>query len=178
LKVLKKVIALILLFFILFVNNGYYLYFKYLQYSIRLEVRREIENGRQNENLSLIIISFANNEKINWTEKGREFKYKGAMYDVVKTQIENGIKYYYCFNDVKEKNLISKFLTGGKKKKRHLLFFQKVLNNKYLAGRISTPNNKLKHANPFSLYMSFYNSLIIGNISHPPQSDFSFKYYI
>ena len=169
---IKKVISLILLFFILFVSNGYFLYFKYLQYSIRQEVREEIKNGLKGKDLPLIIVSPAKGEEIVWTEKGKEFKYKGSMYDIAKTQIKNGKKYYYCINDVKEKNLISNFLTGNKKTRRHFLLFQKVLNNKYLAGDISTQTVPVKYLLNFPRLKTFYYSVIIGNIYHPPQTNF------
>ena len=68
------------------------------------------ELARNNVEDELTVIDFTTNEKkIYWEEEGKEFSFKGEMYDVVKTKIINGKKYLYCINDEVELKLINKY---------------------------------------------------------------------
>ena len=58
----------------------------------------------------LIIISLTDNaHQIFWEEEGREFHYKGEMYDVIKSKTVGGKVLLYCINDKIEKILIDKY---------------------------------------------------------------------
>ncbi|NPA44194.1 MAG: hypothetical protein GXO49_01535, partial [Chlorobi bacterium] len=101
---MKKSISLILLIVILLVSNGYYLYFKYLQNNIQKEMKQVVKSGLSEKDFSVIVVSEENEKEIIWIKKNKEFRYKGFMYDIVKTKQLNNKKYYYCINDIKEKN--------------------------------------------------------------------------
>ena len=54
-------------------------------------------------------ISLAANKKdIEWEEAGKEFSFKGQMYDVVRTRLVNGQTILICSNDEKEDQLLER----------------------------------------------------------------------
>ncbi len=154
----------------LFVSNGYYLYFKYLQYNIQHIIQQEIKKGMNEKELSLIIVSVKNKKEIFWIKKNKEFKYKDKMYDVVKIKILNKQKYFYCINDIKEKHLITIFSENNKRKNNLVLKLSKILNNKYFPKTYFVNI----HFNPIEVRFTennlFYKSKIIDIISPPPKS--------
>jgi predicted transcriptional regulator len=149
------------------------LYFKYLQHNIQQEINNEIKEGLNEKDLSVVIIPLKDENKITWTKKNKEFKYKGLMYDVVKTKIKNGKKYYYCINDVKEKKLITSFFRNNRRKNKSLLKLKKILSKKYLSNKFSK-RISIKNTN---LYLfenqEFYKSKILEVLSPPPEFNFS-----
>ncbi|MEO6220819.1 MAG: hypothetical protein ABIO81_10355 [Ginsengibacter sp.] len=71
------------------------------------------------------VVSYNNNYKqIYWEEEGKEFSFKGEMYDVVKIKIINDEVVLYCIHDKKEKmlidnyNLITKNNSSSEKKRK------------------------------------------------------------
>ena len=166
---MRKFTSLILLVIILFVSNGYHLYFKYLQYQIQEEVKHEIKNGLNEKDLSLIIVSTKNINKIKWTKKNKEFSYKGEMYDVVKIKTENNKTYFYCLNDVKEKDLIANYSHHNRHKNNILSILKKVLNSKYIQKSLILNS---KHGNTdihFSNFTQLYKSVFSEILSPPPK---------
>lgn len=54
-------------------------------------------------------ISLTANEKdIKWEETGKEFSFKGQLYDVVRTRLVNGQTILICSNDEKEDQLLDR----------------------------------------------------------------------
>lgn len=149
------------------------MYFKYLQHNIQQEINNEIKEGLNEKDLSVVIIPLKDENKIIWTKKNKEFKYKGLMYDVVKTKIKNGKKYYYCINDVKEKQLITSFFRNNRRKNKFLFKLKKNLSKKYLSKKFSTKVS-IKNTNVFVFEnQAFYKSKILEVLSPPPKFNFS-----
>jgi hypothetical protein len=166
---MKKTISLILLTSILFISNGYYLYFKYLQHSIHQEIKHEIIKGLNEEDLSLIIVPLTEVRNIEWTKLNKEFVYNGLMYDVVKTKIKNNKKYYYCINDNKEEKLIAYYLSHNKRRNKLLLLLKKLYSHKYFPNSFSI-NIKTSIANIYhDRCQNTYRSIYIETIPPPPQ---------
>ncbi|NPA67836.1 MAG: hypothetical protein GXO50_04415, partial [Chlorobi bacterium] len=117
---MKKIVSAVFVFLFLFNIAGYYLWFGLQRYEIRKDVKTEIKKRMRlkKEALTLIIISEENKNEVLWIKIGKEFKYRGALYDVVSFEQKNGKKYYYCINDVKEKQLIEQFLKTHKTSER------------------------------------------------------------
>ncbi len=166
---MRKYISLILLITILFISNGYYLFFKYFQHSINKEIKQEIRKGINEEELSIFVIPINEVENIKWTKKDKEFIYKGLMYDVVKSKIVNNKKYYYCINDSKEEELISYYTRHRRRKNKLLIILKKVLNNKYLPEEHIV--NTVIHKTDFNFYdyKKLYKSVYLETLSPPPQ---------
>ena len=54
-------------------------------------------------------ISLTANEKdIKWEEAGKEFSFKGQLYDVIRTRLVNGQTILICSNDEKEDQLLGR----------------------------------------------------------------------
>lgn len=109
--------------FFLFNIGGYYLWFSYVKNNIQKEIRREIRQGLSEKDLTLISMPVNDESGICWIKPGKEFTFNGKMYDVVKITINNNRKFYYCIDDVKEKNLIAGFskIPESNQKARKLL---------------------------------------------------------
>lgn len=149
------------------------MYFKYLQHNIQQEINNEIKEGLNEKDLSVVIIPLKDENKIIWTKKNKEFKYKGLMYDVVKTKIKNGNKYYYCINDVKEKKLITSFFRNNRRKNKSLLKLKNILSKKYLSNKFSK-RISIKNTNIYLFEnQEFYKSKILEVLSPPPEFNFS-----
>ena len=106
---LKNYLTLTILMFFLFNIVGYYLWFSYLKFNIQKEVTQEIRQGTAEKDLTLITVSINDESGICWLKAGKEFTYRGEMFDVVKIKICKDKKYIYCINDTREKKLISDF---------------------------------------------------------------------
>jgi len=166
---MKKYISITLLSIFLFLGFGYQLYFQFLQYNIQQEIKREIRNGLNEQNLTLIVVSSKNENEIHWIKKDKEFKYKGLMYDVIKTTTKGGKKYYFCINDIKEKELIVNYTRHNKRRKKALLRLRKVLSNKYIAENLFE-NLKIYKADIYFVeYRQNYNSIFSETLSPPPK---------
>jgi hypothetical protein len=166
---MKKYISLILLITILFVSNGYYLYFKHLQHKIKEEIKHEIKNKLSDNELSVVIISSENKKQISWKEKDKEFSYNGEMYDIVKTKTLNNKTYYYCIKDTKEKNLIANYTRHNRRRNKTLLKLRKVLSNKYFPEKFII-NTKTNNADIyFTDYQQNYTSVYLETLSPPPK---------
>jgi hypothetical protein len=123
--------------FFLFDTAGYFLLFCLRQDITRREIRREIRMGLKEGQLTLITVTGNDESGISWIEPGREFRFRGEMYDVVKIRTENQAKYYYCIKDVKEKQLIAEFNKSRKAKKEDGKK-REIFNFQYLPAPFST----------------------------------------
>lgn len=114
----KRVLIGFLLMVFLYNAGGYYLCFSYYQQSIRREMKMRIRRGLPQEELTEIIVGLHHNKistseakaGISWVKPGKKFRYKGGLYDVVKTSFKNGKKHIYCINDTREKKLLTELM--------------------------------------------------------------------
>jgi len=84
---------------------GYLLIFKIQQYQIRKEIKQRIKAGVPENELVLLKIPRALEEKPNPVFQRiheREFRYEGKMYDIVRREIHGDTTWYYCVSDEKE----------------------------------------------------------------------------
>ena len=89
-----------------------------MRFKIKRDIKQEISAGTNKDDLTLFILPENNNHTFKWIENGKEFRYQGDMFDVVKIRIKDHKKYIYCLNDIKEKQLITKYLKTQKSKKK------------------------------------------------------------
>jgi hypothetical protein len=107
-KRMRKCIALALVFTLLFDNGMYYYFFHAIRQEIRRDQMEKVEEGTEVEASAVIHVTPQNAGELQWTRSGKEFRYKGSMYDVIRKAV-NGINtYYYCMFDKKESSLVSK----------------------------------------------------------------------
>ena len=165
---LRKYIPVILIFIFLSDLGGYYIWFSIRQNKVQKEIRQEVREGLKEEDLSLIIVPDGEESGIAWVESGREFRYQGEMYDVVKTIIQNQKIYYYCIRDFKEKQLIANYNKNHRSGKEAVKIIRKF-NYQYIPEK----NLPADLAYPFDLAIpeiaAFYTSNIIEIHSPPPK---------
>jgi hypothetical protein len=102
---MKKVLSIILVLFLGYNFAGYFYLYKIKQDQIREEIKENILYKIPVDQLILIKSFSGSCEKISWLEKNKEFRFKGCMYDVVKTKVIGDTTYYYCYNDIREARL-------------------------------------------------------------------------
>jgi hypothetical protein len=105
---MKTLLSIFLTFVFLYSIVGFYLNFVMEQCMIKKEIKEKILKKLPENELTVIKISFENREKIIWEEEGKEFRFGGCMYDVVKIRQVYDTTFYYCFCDVKESRLLTK----------------------------------------------------------------------
>ena len=105
---LKKLSLILLIFVLAYSQVGYYFVLRHSQ-SLQKEVIKEKILSQLKEEELKIISASDNHQQIYWEEEGKEFLFKGEMYDVVKTKIVNGKVMLYCINDKKERELVDNY---------------------------------------------------------------------
>lgn len=78
---------------------------QFQKYQIKKNVKERIIAQMDVE--ELVLLKFSDDEKqtLLFWENSKEFEFKDQMYDVVKTEVKNGITYYYCWPDDQETKL-------------------------------------------------------------------------
>lgn len=104
---MKKTAVIFLLSIFLFNTVGYFIAFKAVQFEIKTEVQSEIIQGLNINELTSVTINKNNLGTIEWFEDGKEMRYKGEMYDVVKSAECATSITYYCINDKQEESLFA-----------------------------------------------------------------------
>jgi hypothetical protein len=90
---------------LLYGQLGYYISGRISQYQLKLAVKERIWNEAPDSCFEAVVLS-GNEKNISWEEKGKEFSYKGLMYDVAKTKTINGKTILFCVNDKMEDQLL------------------------------------------------------------------------
>lgn len=174
---LKRILSIFLLTVFLFDLLGYIPMFKFAQYKIQKEIKTLLKKGVPEDKLHIISIPVKNVKDIDWKREGKEFRYKGSMYDVVRRETHKDTIHYHCVNDQQETQLFA-----------HLeeMVDQQMNNDKSPAGR--TAKNLLKlfwsfkyvpsqnfdfvlpdsKANPENFIYSFFYSPVFIEIPTPP----------
>ena len=104
---MKKIVSIVLVFVFFYSFIGFYLNFEIEQCRIKEEIKEKIIGNADERELTLLKISTRDQGRIKWTEEGKEFRYEGEMFDVVKVKTGTDTTCYYCFCDSKENKLLS-----------------------------------------------------------------------
>ena len=115
---MKAFFTITLLLALGFNHVGYYFVMLVSQYQLKEQMEEAIHNNLTEKEMEVICYT-DNSKDIFWEEEGKEFSFKGEMYDVVKTALVKGKKLIYCVNDKKEKLLIEKYNTLTKNNSRN-----------------------------------------------------------
>ena len=102
---MKKALAASLLLILFTSQVGYYFIYTIHQHIIKEEVERELLAQIPESSLEVIIAEQVA-DKIEWTEKNKEFSLDGVLYDVARIEKKEGETFLYCINDKKEKQLL------------------------------------------------------------------------
>ena len=93
---------------LVFSQVGYYAVMRHTQESHRELIKEQLHNNLKEDEMEVISLT-DNANQIYWMEEGKEFLYKGEMYDVVKSKTVAGKTILYCINDKKEKELVDNY---------------------------------------------------------------------
>ena len=172
---MKKILSFALIFAIFYSLTGFYLVFEIDQCLIKEEIKEKLINNLPEKELTLIKISSAESTKIDWTEEGREFRYEGQMFDVVKIKTGSDTTYYYCFSDEKESKLFSNLnnLVKGQTDNAQSRTNQKKQEITYFIRELSFIQSLTETPVLYFDYPSFYKSICIYVLSPPPKIAFT-----
>ena len=94
--------AFILLMVMLANTAWYYPVTQYHRVQIRREIKRRIKNSIPEDQLHTITVRSETDPSLKWIHKGKEFRFRGMMYDVVRLQKTDSSITYHCINDMEE----------------------------------------------------------------------------
>jgi len=115
--ILKKALIYSILMVVLFNSAGYYLLFELHKYQIKQEMKALIQSNPSN--YTIVKIDNVENEKeFTWIHE-KEFRYKGSMYDIVRTVKKGNTTIFICLHDTRE----SKLFAGLQRETRDKRFF-------------------------------------------------------
>ena len=166
---MRKYVSILIFIVFLIDIGGYYLWFSILQKGIQSEVRHEIQEGLKDENLALVIVPLNDQSGISWIEQGKEFRFKGEMYDVVRIEIRNQDKYFFCIKDIKEKQLISIYYKNHNSKKEADKKIKLAFNFQYFTQQFSLKTVVSKSELDFPEMDILYKSNLSDIHSPPPE---------
>lgn len=112
-----RVTALLAVAILLFHTSGHFWYFHWATTINRHEMKKMIRQNLDSTQITLITLTHANSHEFKWRDKGKEFCYRGEMYDVVKKEAGPSGTRIFCINDKVEKQLI-RFLKRSTKNRR------------------------------------------------------------
>jgi hypothetical protein len=147
-------------------------FLQYQKKQVRRAVKSSIIAGLDKE--ELVLLKFTKEESqtsIRW-EHATELEYKGQMYDVVETKIENDTTYYWCWLDNKETKLnkqLDQVLAYALGNNQHRNDSQKQLHNLYKSlyweesSAFELSSWSIQTTPPLPAY-----KIIFQNFSHPP----------
>ncbi len=104
---MKKILSILLVSVFFYNIIGFYLNYSMEQFRIKEEVKEKIISSLPESELTILKISSSDKGKISWLDEGKEFRYKGEMFDLVKTKQGTDTTCYYCFCDSRENKLLS-----------------------------------------------------------------------
>jgi len=104
----QRVTAISILVILLLGMASYYPVFKFDQWQIHKAISRQLEKLIPENELEVISVAQNSNE-IQWIRKDREFRYKGHLYDVVRSKKTGSVIRYYCINDGEETELVKQY---------------------------------------------------------------------
>lgn len=109
-KITKKLLVLLFLFFFIFDVSIYLIYFLISINEIKCEGEERVLNSRENnENVEVIILDKnLFNTSVDFI-KHNEMNYKGDMYDVVKIEEYDNNIHIYCIKDEKETKFLNNY---------------------------------------------------------------------
>ncbi len=165
------------IFIFLYNITGYFAVFKILQFQIRREVEHEIKDNSSDKKLVTISIQNTDIASVIWLKKGKEFKYKGELYDIVKQKTTQEKTFFYCFQDKKEKELFAELdehiqihITTNTNRRKRANNYIKKLAKDYFFKFSAHKNQSISFVKVnYHKYLQAYKSVCIEKQSPPPQ---------
>lgn len=106
---------------LLFNLAGQYTMFKIEQQKIQKSIKKLMEQQIPNHFLHKITVAKEDTHSLKWEKIGREFWYKGQLYDVVRSITNSQSVTYYCIQDSKETQLVQNYQKRQEQKEHSIL---------------------------------------------------------
>ncbi len=124
---MQRVLAILLLFLMLFQTAGHLFVFKIQQHQIRREMKQRIKAGVPEAELVLFKFLAGNPDLAVQRVEEHEFRYQGKMYDLVREASHGDTTWYHCISDAKEtqlfanlEDLVKKELAGNPQHRKQI----------------------------------------------------------
>ena len=166
---MRRIISLVLFAVFLFNLEGYYFIFRIKQLTIQKNIQAEIRSKLTNDKLILFIVPTHKVPLIHWIRKDIEFIQNGKLFDVVRSKTIEGLKYYYCIDDIKEKRLIADYQKKCDQNNKSKKPIRTVSNTVYLLSSFSIIIPQPCYIRGFCNPVFDFNSRITDIISPPPK---------
>lgn len=147
-----------------------------MQQRIRNEIENQIKQHIPQAQLHLITIKENGIEKLGWKRKGKEFLYKGVMYDVVKSEKKDDSVLYYCITDVEETQLllilgqlVKEHLAHSKKYNSAKKFLKYFLKKLYISQQVIESIAISDTSEFFFVFKESFQSLVLNILTPPPK---------
>lgn len=178
---MKKLISIALIISIAAPFWISYSIIQYQKYIVKKEIKKQIINGIDINELTLLEFSkIESQQKLEW-EHSREFEYNGKMYDIVESKVKDDSVYYWCWEDNEETELNIKLNTLAEKdvgsnntNNENLKRLSNFLFSLFYSNEdpFNTENNK-KSSSLSAYYINNYLSLPTNPLTPPPKNIFS-----
>lgn len=170
---LKKILLIGIVAILAYSQIGYYFVIRNSQDQQKEHIKEQILNKLSDDELE--VISFTDNQQqILWEEDGKEFFFKGEMFDVVKSKTVNGKVLLYCINDKKEKSLVDNYNNITKQNSASNKKAKDNIDNSFnlFVDAIEASNNfiGIKTKSSFPAFIPGLQSVTPQIISPPPQA--------
>lgn len=169
---MKRFFTIIILLIFVFNICGFYIPYFIKLSIIRNEVKRIIKRSIPDEYIVKLTFDIHNaGDTPEWQRKDKEFRYKGNLYDVIKSENDGNTITYFCINDKEEKNLGSSFYELLSKKLENdkvKTNFQKEL-GKYYSSLSKGIYPVLKETDLNDYFLNFYKSRQKEILCPPPR---------
>ena len=166
---MKKYISFILSVAFLLNTGGIYLWLKVLQYHYQCEIRQEISMGIQNKDLCLITITNSNLHALQWIKPGKEFRYKGEMYDVVQAKSDKHEQQYYCIHDFKENKLLTQINKTRRNKRDSEKRLKRVFSPQFILQQAKGLNKPDDSGFSYPTLAILFRAAFTHTVSPPPR---------
>jgi hypothetical protein len=175
---LKRIVSISLLLIFLYNLTGYYFTFEFNRRQVCKEIKQRIKKCVPEVDLVTFQVLSSDEKNLFWTKKGKEFRYKGEMYDIVRRTKNGDTVSYSCIRDVKESKLfadldkhVQKHMNDNpQRKKENQEIFKKLIQSVFIQ---DDPTRDIASFNVIELEFFFkqrkYDSIIIDKLSPPPQ---------
>jgi len=104
---MQHVLAISLLFSMLFQTAGHFFVFKIQQHQIRREIKQRIKAGVPETELVRFKFLAGKPDPDFQRVEEHEFRYAGKMYDIVRQESHGDTTWYHCISDEKETQLFA-----------------------------------------------------------------------
>lgn len=104
---MKKILHIFLAIVFLYNAAGYFAVFQLMSNKIQKKALKAAAYNLNKKTLTPITVLNVSLSEIQWTRKGKEFRYKGGMYDVMETQTNAKTTTFFCIKDSEEDALFA-----------------------------------------------------------------------